>query len=280
MLYRVLIIDSAGNLISSYRVGEIEVRFKDESLMSGFIAALLQFGEEIFARPQRIDLDGYALSFYKFSIDTKYYYVVVLTDSTDNPNATKKLVLKLVQELETYIKEAATSDIFIVDERIESEIRSRVEKIAREYLRFMASYRSGGIKSILIATIAGMGVYLLVSMIAFGIPYLLGFTGGEGMAGLSTFVAPVFILGASVGISAGITAGKPHEGAISGWLAYSIPTIALFFIEWIYIWSLSIALSILVFNLIGISTFSLTFGYIFGLWEDERKLTVSQASNK
>ena len=90
MLYHVMIIDSSGVLIATYKASQADIKFKNEFLMSRVIAALLPFSEEIFARPQRLDLDSYAISFYKFNIEDNYYYVVVaLTDSIDNPKATK-----------------------------------------------------------------------------------------------------------------------------------------------------------------------------------------------
>jgi len=276
-----MIIDSSGVLIATYKASQADIKFKNEFLMSRVIAALLPFSEEIFARPQRLDLDSYAMSFYKFNIEDNYYYVVVaLTDSIDNPKATKKLVLEIVRALEEGINSLIDVGLIITDQDLQEIMRSRISRISRKYIRFLASYRSGGVKSILTGTTVGTLANFITSILVFSIISLIMGVTYQGnfrdLSSLGFLVPAIFAPGVTVGISSGVVAGKPHEGAISGWLAYTMPILYLFTTTWIRTCPLYYALVAVAFNLIGISTLAATFGYIFGLWEDERKLSIAK----
>jgi len=284
LLYRIMIIDSSGVLIDNYNISKLDIRVKDETLFGSLIGALIQFSEEIFARPQRLDLDGYAMSFYKIGTKDESFYVVALTDSDDNSNATKKLVMDIVKVIKNYVASSISDEVIFIRDDLRNEIKKQVMNIAKKYNRILASYRSGGLKSILTGTVTGIIAYVIVSTLAFSlIPRILRFgfeTETNSFAALVGIVVPVFLVGSLVGIASGIAAGKPHEGAISGWLSYSVNTIILYFTIWIGSWGFISALTVLAFNLIGIATLSSTFGYILGLWEDERKLSVPKNEHK
>ena len=161
--------DESGVPIYTY-LREIK-EIKEKELIAGFMTALLQFGEEVFARPQRIDLNGYAISFYSTSVRGKRLWIAVISDSIDNPNATARVIKKLMSTISEEIAKAMgpSIGISIMTKELKETLDKKVEQIISRNLRLLASFRSGGVHSILFAMVGGAVTYLILSTLIFSI---------------------------------------------------------------------------------------------------------------
>ena len=276
MIYAVYIISSSGETLYSYIVSEGKLRLKDEVLMGGFLTAMLQFGEEIFARPQRMDLDGYAISFFNTKINGDIVWVAMITDSTDSFYATERAVREIVKSVRPELEKILEKGLPLLTPEISEALDRKISRVCKRSLRLLPTYRSGGLRTVLLASVVGFLIYGVLSYVVFSVmeTYLYA-EHPESIMGAGGIITAsvVSLLAIIVGVVVGIVAGKEKEGAISGWLAH-LYSLVFLIPSWLASMELSAVLTILIFYVSGTATLSAAIGYIIGLWEDSRKLSV------
>lgn len=223
LIHAIFILDSSGTPIYVWKHPEAPktlFKGKDEILVGSLISALLSFGQETFAAPQRIDFNGFALTFFSGKYGENTFWAVAVSDSLDHRRATTKMLKELVNELSSSLGNMAIEEGMIIETDLtSSEMDLIISTIIKRHLRFLPKWRSRPHKSIFLS---------LILSILFGILYYAVFESSllgtylSTLIGTNTYMLGGFIvLSATVliGISSGLTASNPLSGFISGYLS-------------------------------------------------------------
>ena len=228
MMQAIFIIDSSGVPIHTWKNRDAPkdlFKMKEESLISGFVSALINFGQETFAAPQRIDFNGYALTFYTVKYKEGLYWIAAISDSIDPRNATGITLKKLADELRPLISELLKDSGFVYDEKgFGKKINQKINEILKKQIRFLPNLRSKTLDSALLSTIFGtISAYFLLQLNQY-INEIIGINDV-----FISFGIFAIMIGIS-GIISGFIAGTPLGGFLGGYLSLFLGLI-LFNIE-------------------------------------------------
>lgn len=90
MIYSILFLNPGGSLVHRWRYRERVVLEQEEALVASLIKALIDFGKEAIAAPQRVDFGDYAMSFFLMHTEKGDYWFAALSDAKDPEKATTK----------------------------------------------------------------------------------------------------------------------------------------------------------------------------------------------
>ncbi len=144
-------------------------------MIAGFISAIINFGHEIIAQPQRVDFGDIAMSFFSVKIREKVFWFAILSDVSDPRYATINFLKKFVKEAEDLLLEISAVEGFtILSKDVEENLNGITEKIIKRSTRLLPEIRSDDKKvlpfSILTTLIAGMFIDVLFYSIYSSIP--------------------------------------------------------------------------------------------------------------
>lgn len=231
LIHAIFILDSSGTPIYIWKHANAPERLfkgRDEVLVGSLISALLSFGQETFAAPQRIDFNGYALTFFSGKIGNNVFWTIAVSDSSDHRRATTRMLQDLVNALSAPLEKMVIEEGMIIEtEKSSSEMNSIILSIVKKHLRFFPEWRSNPVKSL---------IFSLIVSVLFGLIYYSIFESPLSMIYLSAFIGTnSYLLGAFIVISAtvivgvlsGLIASNILSGFISGYLASIISYIAI-----------------------------------------------------
>ncbi|MHA1609905.1 MAG: hypothetical protein ACTSUJ_07895 [Candidatus Njordarchaeales archaeon] len=270
MLHAVFLLDSSGTPIYVWKSEEIPSQIfkgKDENLVASFVSALLNFGQETFAAPQRIDFRNFALSFFTFKIRDKVFWIAAVSDIEDHQRATNNVLRSLAEKLVNEIEEAQLEEgLIMVTDELKDRFEDVIEEILRKHTRILPNIRS----SLFSATIFS----LLISLpLTFALYYMLRFLFIEILSALLMInpvtyaFAFVTIFGILTGIICGISATNSTGGFISSFIC-SLTALALSYSE--------IDLLVIVTLALTVSLLSGLVGMLVGYWRDTATLKLSR----
>lgn len=272
MIYAIFILDSSGMPVHTWKYHKAPktlFKGKDETLVAGLISALLNFGQETFAAPQRIDFNEYALTFFTFKLGDNSYWIIAVSDAVDSRYATMKflevLSIKTSQILE---KASIEQGLFLDFEGIGERINETIEKTLKKFIRFAPMIRSRPLNSLIVFLPISIAISYIIN--AF-LPTALGdiLTAFELLGTLLLLATQIVLAGAIIGfLSANGKVG--FINAFFSYVAYYL-IILIGLISQGLTESLVIALVIWIFfisPLVGIV------GGVIGYFEDIRTLKV------
>jgi len=221
MMHAIFILDSSGTPVYVWKHENAPTtifRGKDEILVGSLISALLNFGQETFAAPQRIDFNGQALTFFSGKINDRLYWVVAVSDSFDHRRVTTRILKKLISGLASELSNISIEEGIVFEtEKSKNAIANIIDNTVREHIRALPNIRSTPWRSALITTIITtiiMFSYYMILAIP-EIQRLFNSILGETYTGL-TIVTTATVL---AGLIAGIIGCKTISGFISGYVS-------------------------------------------------------------
>jgi len=219
LIHAIFILDSSGTPIYIWKHRNAPDKLfkgKDEVLVGSLISALLNFGQETFAAPQRIDFNGYALTFFSGKFGNNVFWTVAVSDSSDHRRATTRMLKDLVNALTASLEKVAIEEGMIIEtEKSSNEMDAIISNTIKKHLRFLPKWRSNPIKSLVLS---------LIISVLFGVVYYSIFESPLSTIYLSAFIGTnSYLLGAFIVISAtviiGILSGLIASNTLSGFIA-------------------------------------------------------------
>ncbi len=223
LIHAIFILDSSGTPIYVWKhsqAPETLFRGKDEILVGSLISALLNFGQETFAAPQRIDFNGFALTFFSGRYRDSVFWTVAVSDSLDHRRATTRMLRDLVESLSNVLEKVSLEEGIVIEtESSSGEMNSIIRRTVQKHLRFLPKWRSTPLRSLLLS---------LIVSIPFGIMYYLILENPISAYYLTTLLGiNSYIFGAFIVISAtvligalgGLIASDLLSGFIAGYFA-------------------------------------------------------------
>ena len=205
----------------------INIPGKDEVLIGSLISALLSFGQETFAAPQRIDFNGYALTFFSGKIDNRLYWIAAVSDSLDHRRATIKMLKDLTISLQGILEDISIEEGIIFEtDYSKNKLDQIIVSTITRHLRFLPTIRSIFAKSLIFAltltTFIGVFYYAILSSPATS--SLLAST-----LGMDMIYAGAFII-ASATILLGLISGYLSSNTLSGFLSGYVSNIVAYLV--------------------------------------------------
>jgi len=230
MIHAIFILDSSGTPIYVWkhkRAPPTLFKGKDEVLIGSLISALLSFGQETFAAPQRIDFNGYALTFFSGKIDNRLYWIAAVSDSLDHRRATIKMLKDLTISLQGILEDISIEEGIIFEtDYSKNKLDQIIVSTITRHLRFLPTIRSIFAKSLIFAlaltTFIGVFYYAILSSPATS--SLLAST-----LGMDMIYAGAFII-ASATILLGLISGYLSSNTLSGFLSGYVSNIVAYLV--------------------------------------------------
>ncbi len=219
LIHAIFILDSSGTPIYIWKhknAPQTLFKGRDEALVGSLISALLNFGQETFAAPQRIDFNGYALTFFSGKFGENVFWAVAVSDSSDHRRATTRMLKDLVNALSALLETVAIEEGMVIEtERSNIEMDTIISRTIEKHLRSLPSWRSNPIKSLILS--------LLISILL-GAAYYSIFENPLVSLYISAFLnMNPYFLGAFIVISAtviiGIMSGLAASNTLSGFIS-------------------------------------------------------------
>ncbi len=271
MIHAVFILDASGVPIltwKSKKAPESLFKGKDDILIGSFITALLNFGQETFAAPQRIDFNGYALTFFSSKVNNRLYWIAAISDSKDHRKATINMLKDLSQRLAELLSEASPEEGVVFEtSRIKRKSEMLIYNIIKKHLRFLPNIRSSPVKSFVFSLILSSIIsFLLYNVVATNFfisifSYIIG--NNEFLQGALIISLNIII----TGVIAGYLASRISSGFLSAYISS--------FITWI------LAGGVMVLDILFMITWAISFaliagiiGAVIGFYADSRKLKI------
>ncbi len=188
-------------------------------MIAGFISAIIKFGHEIIARPQRIDFGDIAMSFFPLKMRDRIFWFTILSDALDPRQATINFLKNFVHEAEELLLEASAVEGFsILSEDIEKKLNGIVNKIIRKSTRILPEIRSDD-KKVLPVSIPLTFVFAMIINGLFLYIYA-NIPPGELFLITPAMLAQYCL----IGIISGIISGRAKAGGISAYIGSTIAT--------------------------------------------------------
>ncbi|MHA1615827.1 MAG: hypothetical protein ACTSX9_00710 [Candidatus Njordarchaeales archaeon] len=272
MIHAVFILDASGTPIYVWKSETAPPQIfkgKDENLIASFVSALLNFGQETFVAPQRIDFMTFALSFFTFKIGERVFWVAAISDVTDHQRATNIVLKDLAKKLSNLIIEAQLEEgLIVVSEEISKKIENVIQDTIKSHTRLFPQLRStipfSTIFSLVLGTPTVLASYYLLMFFFTALP-------SEALNPYLSAFALVVSFGIITGIICGSLAANNIAGFISSYIA-SLVVSALTYPE--------LNLIVIIVLALTISLLSGLIGFVTGYWRDASTLTLQRTSRK
>lgn len=260
IIWNILVIDSSGTLVYSWLHPQApkEILKKYEpTMIAGFISAIIKFGHEIIASPQRIDFGEIAMSFFPLKIQERVFWFTILSDISDPRPATLNFLKKFVEEAEELLLEVSAVEGFsILSEDVEKNLNRIVKKILKKSTRFLPEIRSDDIKALPLSILT---TFLLTMFLGAGFYYIYMAIPPDALSLITTALLAQYCI---VGIIAGIISGRGLAGALAAYIASALSPI---------IYGASLIQVLIVAS--SLSVWSGIIGLFTGSYINSRKLT-------
>jgi len=228
MIYAIFILDASGTPIYIWKHEKAPstlFKGRDEILVGNLISALLSFGQETFAAPQRIDFDGYALTFFSEKIRDRPIWITAVSDSIDHRRATTRVLKSLAKSIRNVLEDISIEEGMVLEtESTQQTLNTIIANNLKNHLRALPDIRSSSLKSflpsLLITIILGYLYYMFFSLREVS-SILTLILGSDVLAGGFIIVSCAFL----IGIISGYVSSNTLSGFLSGYLANIIASI-------------------------------------------------------
>jgi len=253
LIWSIIVMDSSGTPIYSWthpRAPRFLSEKYEPTLIAGFINAIIQFGHEVIAQPQRIDFGEVAMGFFSQKIGNKVFWFAILSDTRDPRKATMSFLERFVEKASEVLLEISVVEGFTVTtENIEEKLNRIVISTIKKLTRALPDFRSNDKKAIPLA----IPITTLVALYIFVIfnSYLLPIVGAipDSSLKIIALLGLLLVEYALIGIVSGIVSSRMLAGAISAYvaslstviLALDNPLNVLILASWFGLWSSFIA---------------------------------------
>ncbi len=253
--------DSAGTLIYSWlhpKAPKDLLKKYEPTMIAGFISAIIKFGYEIIAQPQRIDFGDIAMSFFSLKIADRIFWFTILSDTSDPRRATIRFLQEFVQKARELLLEISAVEGFaILSQDTERTLNSIVEKILRKTTRILPEIRSDDKKALPFAIPLTLIITIILNttFYAYIIPSI--------SLPLEAIIGILLINYGLIGILGGLISSRSIAGGISAYIAATISPLA---------YGLGPGQILIIAS--SLSIWSGIVGMIFGSYINSRKLTL------
>ncbi|MGQ4891048.1 MAG: hypothetical protein ACP6IP_01020 [Candidatus Njordarchaeia archaeon] len=261
MIYAVFIFDDSGVLIHSYEIsgGPFKV---DASLTSNFLAALLNFGQEILEIPQRIDMKNYSVTFLKGG-KGKGYWLAIVTDVNDTYSATFKALIKIYESVKDELERFDEVGMVFQDEKFEKQMEEILSHHAKSMQRTLREYRSGGVKTLIFSLLVATLIDFLVIRLIFQVASLTT---------LLNFSLAMLVIAFATGMASGYAAGVPNESLFGTWIGSILASLIIILMTLSQPVSITDLLGLFIFQGISMGGFNSTVAYLVATIYDRNYL--------
>lgn len=150
--------------------------FGTSELVASLIKALIDFGKEAIAAPQRVDFGEYAMSFFLMETEKGDYWCAALSDEKDHEKATRETLKTLEKEIKRLIMAMSqeTGVVFKSDE-LTTYIDEKIDAIIRKKRKPLETLRNDTTKSTLLGCpFVFTLIFFWASMLSpFGVAFLV-----------------------------------------------------------------------------------------------------------
>ena len=255
-------IDSSGTLVYSWlhpKAPKDIIKKYEPAMIAGFISAIIKFGHEIIAQPQRIDFGEIAMSFFSLKIEKRVFWFTILSDIADPRPATMDFLKKFVDEAHELLLEISAVEGFsILSKDVEEKLNSIVEKILKKTTRTLPEIRSDDKKVLPLSILLTLLFAIFIDLVFY---YIYQLVGSEAIHALATILLVQYGL---IGCMSGIISSRRNAGGISAYIASALVPL---------IYGLSIGQILIIAS--SLSIWSGIIGMLVGSFVNSRKLTLT-----
>ena len=222
--------DSSGTPIYSWvhpRAPKVLLDRYEPTLIAGFINAIIQFGHEVLAQPQRIDFGDIAMGFFSRKIGDQVFWFAILSDIHDPRKATLTFLEKFVEKASEVLLSISVAEGFsVITKDIENKLNMIVTATIRKLTRFLPEFRSDDRKAIPIAIPIAILVALYISVLfnTYLFPMVAGISDSSSM--IMALLGLLLLEYALIGFISGAVSSRMLAGALSAYVA-SLSTVLL-----------------------------------------------------
>ena len=262
IIWNLLVIDSAGTLVYSWlhpKAPKDILKKYEPTMIAGFISAIIKFGHEVIAQPQRIDFGEIAMSFFSLKIADRVFWFTILSDTSDPRRATISFLRKFVAEAKEFLLEISSIEgLAILTPDTEKELNKIAEKILHKTTRMLPEIRSDDRKVLpfAIPLTLILTIFLNIAFYAYLLPSI--------KAPLEVTIGILLIHYGLIGILGGLISSRRLAGGISAYIAATVSPLAY----GLYLSQIFIIAS-------SLSIWSGIIGALTGSFVNSRKLTLT-----
>nr|NIQ05457.1 hypothetical protein [Candidatus Korarchaeota archaeon]NIU83185.1 hypothetical protein [Candidatus Thorarchaeota archaeon]NIW15421.1 hypothetical protein [Candidatus Thorarchaeota archaeon]NIW53368.1 hypothetical protein [Candidatus Korarchaeota archaeon] len=150
MIYSILFVDSGGILVHSWERVELEKITDKKPFIASLIKALMDFGGEVIATPQRVDFGELAMTFFPLKTEKRdlYLWITAISDPDDPKTATKECVDEITAEIKDLLLAMAPSDGFVFESKeLTDYANKKIDAVVKTYRKRLEEIRTSPIKS-------------------------------------------------------------------------------------------------------------------------------------
>lgn len=224
MIYSILFIDVGGALVHSWERVEMETITDKNELIPSLIKALMDFGSEVIATPQRIDFGELAMTFFPLKSQEKDLWIAAISDTKDPITATRICVNKITTEIEELLLAMNPSDgVVFENDRLTHFINEKIDVIVSQQRRRLETIRTKPFQSLLLSLPIITPIALFCNFVASYSAQIIG-TLAQGLL----FYVVLSALGLLYSYNGGILAGNKTGGALTGYFSTLLAGIVMF----------------------------------------------------
>lgn len=226
MIYSILFIDGSGSLVHSWERREMEWIADKKPLVASLIKALMDFGGEVIATPQRVDFGNLAMTFFPLHVEDRNLWIIALSDDDDPTIATKECVDEINSEIkDLLLAMAPTEGITFESNKLTEYTNKKIDKIVQNHRMALEGIRSDPYPSLVISlpitTVIAFACFFWTSL-------LVDLIGPSGLGRNFIFYLLISLIGLFYGFIGGAIAGNRVGGAITGYFATFLTSLFLF----------------------------------------------------
>jgi len=218
MIHQVFLIDHSGVPIHMTTIGKEIIKSEEFGLYSGLITALFTFSEHIAGTPEIIDLKDKYMVIYLLNVNKQQVFIVAIASKTDSRESVEKIIKIISEKIKPILSQTVfMTGLISLNEKIRKQLDEIITKSVEQTRRKLSSFRYGGFKTIAFSTSITTPLSFYFSAFEYLIFFALLHISEKMFLMLYAWIWALF-----TGILAGYIAGKPKEGAISGYIAIAI----------------------------------------------------------